>query len=149
MQSLLARASRGAVSGLAATGTMSLLMLAARRFGLLGEPPPRRIIRLLLSPLSLRGRALDSAATLAHFAFGAAMGGLFGLAPGRAGPVRGLLFGLGVWSVSYAGVLPQVGLMPPTRRDRPGRPTSMLLAHLAYGVTLAGCLRISRAESAR
>jgi hypothetical protein len=119
-------------------------MLAARRFGLLGEPPPRRLTRRLLAPLgplSPRGRALDSTATLAHFAFGATMGGLFGLSPGRPSPARGVLFGLGVWAVNYAGVLPQLGLMPPVRRDRPGRPTSMLLAHALYGATLAGCER--------
>jgi hypothetical protein len=150
MRKLLAHASRGAISGLAGTATMSLLMLAARRFGLLGEPPPRRLTRLLLSPLgalSPRGRTLDSAATLAHFAFGGAMGGLFGLSPLRPSLARGVLFGLGVWAVNYAGVLPRLGLMPPARRDRPGRPTSMLLAHALYGATLAGCERALAARA--
>jgi len=149
MQLQLARASRGALSGLAATATMSLLLLAAKRVGLLGEPPPRRLTRRILSPLgpwAPRGRALDSAATLAHFAFGASMGILFGLVPGRPSQPRGLLFGLGVWAVSYAGVLPQLGLMPPARRDRPGRPASMILAHLVYGATLAACQGASLAD---
>jgi len=139
MQTLLARASRGAMSGIAATATMSGVMLAAQRAGLLGDPPPRRLTRKLLSrlsPLSPRGRALDAAATLAHFAFGAAMGGLFGLASRRATATRGTVFGFAVWAVHYAGVLPQLSLMPRVRHDRPGRPTSMILAHLVYGATL-------------
>jgi hypothetical protein len=146
MQQQLARASIGAVSGLAATATMSLLMLAAHRSGLLGEPPPRRLTRRLLSrlgPVSPRGRSLDAAATLAHFSFGAAMGVLFGLAPGRPSASRGMLFGLGVWAVNYAGILPRLRLMPKARRDRPGRPASMIAAHLVYGATLGGCQRIS------
>jgi hypothetical protein len=152
MQTQLARVSSGALSGLAATTTMSLLMLAAQRVGLLGEPPPRRLTRRILArlgPVVPRGRALDSAATVAHFAFGASMGGLFGLAPGRPTAARGLLFGLGVWAVNYAGILPRLGLMPPARRDRPGRPASMILAHLVYGATLAACQRIASQRIAR
>jgi hypothetical protein len=32
--------------------------------------------------------------------------------------------------------LPALGLMPPPRRDRPGRPTAMIVAHLVYGTVL-------------
>jgi hypothetical protein len=139
MQQQLARISSGAVSGIAATAAMSWVMVGARRWGLLGEYPPRRLIRKLLSrlaTLSPRGRSLDVAATLAHFGFGAAMGALFWLIPGRRGVARGALFGLGVWATHYAGILPELGLMPPARRDRPGRPFAMIVAHLVYGATL-------------
>ena len=50
------------------------------------------------------------------------------------------LFGIAVWAVSYAGWVPKLGLMQPPSRDRPGRPTAMILAHLVYGATL-GALR--------
>jgi NAD(P)-dependent dehydrogenase (short-subunit alcohol dehydrogenase family) len=134
---------------------MSLFMLGARKLGALGEPPPRRIVRRLaapLGPLAPRGAALDAAAVAAHFAFGAGMGTLFAALPGR---VRsrsgGMLFGASVWAANYAGILPKLGLTPPARRDRPARPTSMVAAHLVYGVALAATHRLlwSRAAELR
>ena len=142
MQTAVARLVKGAMAGVAATAAMSLVMLGARRLGLLGEPPPRRLTRQLLSPLGLlrpKRRALDAAALAAHFAYGGAMGSVFGLWPGRPSQGRGLLFGLGVWTANYAAALPALGLMPPARKDRFGRPTSMILAHLVYGGALAAC----------
>jgi NAD(P)-dependent dehydrogenase (short-subunit alcohol dehydrogenase family) len=134
----------GMAAGLAATGIMSLVMLGAKVTGALGEPPPRRLTRRLLSPLGVRprGRALDATALLAHAAYGACVGGVFSLLPGRFKTQSGgRLFGLGVWALNYAGLLPQFGLMPPVRRDRFGRPTSMIAAHLAYGTALAAIER--------
>jgi len=139
MARLATRWLTGAVAGLAATGVMSLVMLLARRVGVLGEPPPRRLTRRLLSPLGPpQGRALDVAASLAHFGYGAAIGSLFALLPARLRTSSGgALFGLGVWAVNYAGFLPKAGLMPRPSRDRPGRPSAMIAAHLVYGVALA------------
>lgn len=141
MLRLLLRVVSGVVAGAAATGVMSLAMLGAKRWGLLGEPPPRRLTRLLLSPLGPakpRGRALDAAALAAHFGFGAAVGALFSLLPAPArGQVGGTLFGAAVWAVNYAGWLPRLGLMPPPSADRPGRPSSMLAAHLVFGAALS------------
>jgi len=144
MQTLLARTLSGLVAGVAATGAMSLLMLGAQRMGALGEPPPRRLTRRMLSqlgPLAPKGRGLDAAALVSHFAFGASMGGVFGLALARPTRLRGLLFGLGVWALAYTNALPRLGLMPKVRHDRPGRPTTMVAAHLVYGATLAACQR--------
>lgn len=127
---------RGAAAGLLATGAMSLLMLAEKRLGLLGEPPPRRLTRKLLGlPPS---DTLDVAAIVAHWGFGAAMGSTFALLPSQArAPGGGALFGLAVWAANYAGWLPATGLMPWPSKDRPGRPASMALSHLAYGGALA------------
>jgi hypothetical protein len=144
MHPSLTRVLHGALAGVIATGAMSALMLAAKRVGVLGEPPPRRLTRKLLShlgPIAPRGRKLDAAALVNHFAFGSTMGGLFGLAIRRPTPPRGLLFGLGVWALAYTKALPRLGLMPPARRDRPGRPSAMIAAHLVYGATLAACQR--------
>lgn len=134
----------GMVAGLAATGVMSLVMLGAKLAGALGEPPPRRLTRRLLSPLGVRpkGRALDAAALLAHAGYGACLGGVFALLPGRFKTQSGgRLFGLAVWAINYSAVLPQLGLMPPARKDRSGRPSSMIAAHLAYGTALAAIER--------
>jgi NAD(P)-dependent dehydrogenase (short-subunit alcohol dehydrogenase family) len=111
----------------------------------LGEPPPRRITRRLtrvLGPLRPRGKALDVAALGAHFGFGASMGLLYGLLPERARTrAGGGSFGLAVWAANYAGWLPQVGLMPEPSRDRMGRPTAMIVAHLVFGRVLARAYR--------
>lgn len=144
MQSVLTRIVKGAAAGLVATAAMSALMLGARRLGALGEPPPRRLTRRLLSPLGpLRptGPALDVAATIAHFSYGAFLGSLYGALPGRSTRARGLAYGLSVWAANYALALPALGLMPPARKDRLGRPSSMIASHLVYGATLAGCYR--------
>jgi NAD(P)-dependent dehydrogenase (short-subunit alcohol dehydrogenase family) len=128
-----------------ATGLMSLVMLAGKRLGVLGEPPPRRITRRLtgaLGPLRPRGRALDLAALGAHFAFGASMGLVYGLLPKRAqNPAGGGLYGLAVWATNYAGWLPQFGLMPEPSRDRRGRPTAMIVAHWVFGRALTRAYR--------
>jgi NAD(P)-dependent dehydrogenase (short-subunit alcohol dehydrogenase family) len=144
VQKQLNRLLAGMVAGLAATGVMSLVMLGAKLVGALGEPPPRRLTRRLLSPLGARprGRALDAVALLAHAGYGACVGGAFALLPGRFKTQGGgRLFGLGVWALNYCGVLPQFGLMPPARKDRFGRPSSMIAAHLAYGTALAAIER--------
>jgi NAD(P)-dependent dehydrogenase (short-subunit alcohol dehydrogenase family) len=138
---MLGRALSGIVAGAVATGVMSLAMMAGKRLGALGEPPPRRITRRLLAPLgplAPRGRALDFAALGAHVGFGASLGLLYGLLPTRGrSPSSGLLFGMTAWAVNYAGWLPKAGLMPAPSRDRPGRPTTMLAAHLLFGKVLA------------
>lgn len=145
MRNLMLRLLSGAAAGVAATAAISLFMLGAKKLGALGEPPPRRIVRRLLSPLgplAPRGKALDATALVAHFAFGASVGTLFAALPARArSQGGGTLFGAGVWAANYAGFLPQAGLMPPARRDRPARPASMLAAHLVYGAALAAVHR--------
>ena len=129
------------LAGLVATGAMSVLMAAAKRAGALGESPPRRITRRLLAPLGrLRpdGAALNGAALGAHLAFGASLGALYGLLPARAhSRAGGSLFGALAWTANYAGWLPKTGLMPPPSRDRPGRPATMVAAHLLFGRVLA------------
>ncbi len=131
---------------------MSLVMLGAKRFGLLGEPPPRKIVTDLLwraRALPVRRRTHNALATLAHFGFGGAMGSLFGVAEPRFGqrvprPIAGMLFGSAVWALSYAGILPALGIMRPPRKDRPFRPTVMLASHWIYGAVLGGSTHVIR-----
>lgn len=154
----------GAAAGAAATMAMSMLMLVAQRSGLLGRTPPRHIVEHTLSHLhirtkvSRRNRQLLTA--VAHFGFGAAQGALYAalhqwvarhpqppleaprpeitVAPSAA---TGVPFALLVWAVSYAGWIPALGILPSPARDRPGRPMSMVLAHVVYGVALASILK--------
>jgi hypothetical protein len=50
-------------------------------------------------------------------------------------------FGLVVWAASYAGWIPALGIMEPPGRDRPGRPTAMVVSHALFGLVLALVLR--------
>ena len=151
-----AGAARGLAGGLVATIAMSAVMLGAQKVGLLGRMPPRKITDALLGAVGLRGKTPEPArralAAVNHFAFGGACGALFGLAhevwrvraPATSGVrghraplLAGLAFGTAVWAVSYAGWVPAFGIMPMPQNDRPGRPTSMVVAHWVFGGVLA------------
>lgn len=138
---------RGAAAGLAATCTMTAVLAITKATGLLGEPPPRKLTRRVLDRLGfrVRGRELDVTTLVAHAGYGAAMGALYALVPMRRAPIlRGSTFGVGVWAMSYMGWIPALGLMRTPKNDRPGRPTSMVLAHLVFGATLGAIERSRR-----
>jgi uncharacterized protein DUF6789 len=134
---------RGAVAGSVATVVMSAVMVVAQRLGLMGRQPPSRIADAALDSAG-DGRPSRTATKLlavaGHFAFGGTCGAGYTLAADAVdrepGPISGGAFGLLIWAISYAGWLPGLGIMPPPSKDRPGRPTAMVLAHLVYGATL-------------
>ena len=142
--SALQDAGRGLAAGALATVGMSALMFAGRRAGLLGRMPPEKITARALNRLRVhrtRGTQ-DALASLLHLAFGAGAGAAFELARRRArlplpALIQGLAFGTAVWTVSYAGWVPALGIMQPPQQDRPGRPAVMLAAHWVYGGLLA------------
>lgn len=138
-------AGAGALAGAVATLPMSALMLLAQRYGLMGTQPPRRISDGALDAVGAdppeRQRRLF--ASVSHIGFGAAGGVPFVLlhrlvAPGVPRPLLGIAYGVGVWASAYLGWVPATGLMPPAHRDRPGRPASMVAAHVVYGSVLGG-----------
>jgi glycine/D-amino acid oxidase-like deaminating enzyme/nitrite reductase/ring-hydroxylating ferredoxin subunit len=134
----------GAVGGAVATFAMSAAMMVQKKVGLLGEPPPRKIVRALRLRSGIIGtsREAENAATiLAHWGFGIATGALFGLLHrGRRGTARssvlGAAYGAAVWAANYYGWIPALGIMRAPHRDRPARPTSMVAAHLVFGSVL-------------
>lgn len=134
----------GAVGGGLGTASMSVVMLAARQLGLMGEQPPEAITAAALDAGGMNERdaeTQDVLASLAHFGFGIGMGALFGLLHRRLpfrvnATVHGVIFGSLVWVTAYQGWVPALGIMPPASRDRPDRPQVMLLAHWVYGATL-------------
>lgn len=141
----------GAGAGAAATLPMSAVMLLFQRLGWMGQQPPARIVDAALDeaevPATRRERTVLS--VIAHLAFGAGAGALFGLVRGgRPGLGRAALegagFGTAVWAASYAGWVPALGIMPPPSKDRPGRPTAMVVAHWVYGATLGAAVARAR-----
>jgi uncharacterized membrane protein YagU involved in acid resistance len=141
----------GALAGVAATVAMSGVMLLMQRLGLMGRTPPRQIVEDALRTIgahrAMTRRGRKRMAAVAHLGFGATQGALFATLTrvpvllGRKAMVptatKGIAFGLVVWVSSYAGWIPLLGILPKPSRDRPGRPTSMILAHVVYGLALA------------
>lgn len=150
MRSAGADVVRGMAAGGAATLVMSGVMLVSKSLGSMGTLPPRKITDATLDALKVRRSRKQSRrlATVAHFAYGVGCGALFAAFEPRVRPplapaASGALFGIAVWALSYVGWVPALGIMPPPRRDRPGRQPALVLAHVAYGGVL-GALTGSR-----
>ena len=136
---MIGRMARGALAGTVATAAMSGLMLAGARAGLMREQPPKRVVRALLPGHRHRPKPGErTLGTLAHFAFGAASGALFGLLAGGRRPrvPAGVAYALAIWVSGYQGWIPEFKIMPPISQDLPGRPAVMAAAHVVYGTAL-------------
>ena len=139
----------GAVAGFGATVPMTVAMVAMhrrlparQRYAL----PPRRITMRAAEKAGAKRHLDETQRTgltlLAHFGYGAAVGGLFGLvAPrqlSRSIPA-GIGYGLLVWAGSYLGLLPALGLHRPATREPEQRNALMVAAHFVWGAA-AGML---------
>ena len=126
---------RGALAGVVATVPMSAVMLAGDRF--VGRQPPEAIVRGVLeaTPGEVPEAAVGPLVLAAHLGFGAALGAVSALLPGR-GPAKGVTLALAVYAASYQGWVPALGVLPRATRDRPGRPAVMVVAHVVHGVVL-------------
>lgn len=142
---MMRRLVTGAAAGALATVTMSTVMVAGEKAGLMPGQPPKHIVRGLLPGSKRRRKPGEGAlAALAHLGFGVAAGAAFGLLaprPGRRVPL-GVGYALLIWAISYQGWAPRLSALPPIARDIPGRPAVMAAGHVVYGATLAGVLNL-------
>ena len=140
------RAVLGAVAGFAATLAMTDLMQRLHEF--LPEDERYPLTPREITETLARARDDDATATrtlLAHFAYGALTGALYGLASRRARLVGGALYGVGVWCASYLGWIPGVGILKPATAHPPRRNALMLAAHVIWGgVTAWGLAELMR-----
>ncbi|MEZ4552489.1 MAG: DUF1440 domain-containing protein [Dehalococcoidia bacterium] len=158
----LSGVTRGAVAGAAATAPMTLFMTLAHRALPMTERyplPPRQVTERASERSGVElprteGRTL-AVTLLAHFAYGAATGALYGSRPPAAVPkktlaaaVDGALFGLVVWDVSYLGLLPALGLLPPATLHPWRRNALMISAHIVWGGSLGAILSLRDASHA-
>lgn len=146
--SLIRKMLHGAAAGMVATLPMTIFMqtawlrLPAREMNPL---PPRRITRRLLRETGLHPRISETnervLTWVLHFLFGAAAGSLYGILddriPGRQS-VKGTLAGMVVWSGSYLGWIPALGILPPATRHPWRMNLLMIVAHFVWGISL-GC----------
>lgn len=71
-----------------------------------------------------------------HFAYGAAAGAIYGPLAQRVplpAVLKGIVFGLGVWTISYLGLLPAIGILRPATEHPARRNLLMILAHVVWG----------------
>lgn len=144
---ILLRLLLGFICGVVATGPMSVVMVlwhrrlpARERYPL----PPREIATKAIEQVP-GGNDIDPATRsaltwLAHFGYGGAAGAIYAEAerrlPGGA-VVRGPLFGLLIWAVSYLGLLPGLQILTPATEHPFRRNALMIVAHLVWGWFLA------------
>ncbi|HEX8237245.1 MAG TPA: DUF1440 domain-containing protein [Abditibacteriaceae bacterium] len=137
----------GMVSGFVATVPMTVAMEMMHRRLPRRERyplPPRQITMNLARKARMQKHLHEEerliATLAAHFGYGAAVGALYApLAQKvRWHPVlKGVLFGLTVWTVSYLGILPVIRVLPPATQQPQRRNELMIASHIIWGVVLA------------
>lgn len=144
---LLPRLISGAAAGGLATAPMTAAMLAidrllppAERYPL----PPAEITAKMAGQVpggqSPLGEAPLIPTLLAHFGYGAATGAIYEPLWGWLrwpDLVAGNVFGLTVWTVSYLGWVPALGILSPATDHPRRRAELMIAAHVVWGSSLA------------
>jgi hypothetical protein len=143
----------GALGGIAGGTAMTVMMTQVGPRLLPNDvlpdtPAPQKVVewaeRQAGEPEALHGKPKTAAALGAHLAYSATTGAAYGLArsavPGLArmpAPVAGVGFGLLVWAASFEGLLPALGVMPPTTAHPPKRWPAPLMGHSIFGAVTA------------
>ena len=136
----------GGIAGFAAT----LAMTAAMRRLHQRLPPterypltPREIVDSTAAQTvgPLPEEAAKDVTTLAHFAYGAAVGALIAALNPDPGKRTGTAAGIAVWLASYMGWIPAVGILEPATKHPARRNALMIAAHGVWGYATATALR--------
>jgi hypothetical protein len=146
-KSLTRELADGAVAGVLATIPMTAMMLQAHRRLPAHERyalPPETITSEFAESVGAQSLQHDPGLTLAtgaaHLAYGAVAGSLYkaGLGAASGNPVAGLTYGVGVWAISYLGLMPALGLHESAIKHPWRRNLLMVAAHIIWGTSLAG-----------
>jgi len=134
---------RGALAGCIATAPMTMVMTALHRLLPRSEQyplPPSEIVEQIAENVGIEqhidGQQHVALTLLGHFSYGAAVGGGYALLAPRlpfGAAANGIVYGLGVWTISYLGLLPAAGLLTPAT-EHPGRRNALMIAaHVVWG----------------
>jgi len=155
MNGPLANAARGALLGAVSTVALTGLRQAMARVGLVHQSAPEQVVMRLeeLGLLDDRSQGFRrSLAVVAHFAYGAGVGGAFGLLRGdaRAEPrisgesAVGSALGVLSWGAGWTTLLPLLGVHRPPWSQKGPRVLLPVLDHAFFGAVwglLRGALR--------
>jgi hypothetical protein len=141
---MLRRILAGAVAGIIATGPQSAVVWGGRAAGIYQRRPPPEVVAEGPTNAAVEAGVLPSqlwrpAMLAEHIGYGAAGGICFSIVSRivRPAPIAGLVTGLVIWKASYDGWIPALRVMPPPEEDEAGRQITMVVAHIAYGLSLA------------
>ncbi len=134
---------QGAIAGFVATIPMTIFMLSTQRFlpkGQRYDLPPELITKDLADKANVKQKMnktqILAATTVSHFGYGATMGVLYSLL-GRRLPftsgLKGIVFGLVIWAVSYQALLPLLGISESSHSETTRRNLMMIGAHIIWG----------------
>lgn len=146
---------QGAGAGLVATLPMTLFMRSAWKHLPASEQyplPPRQITKRVIGLRNfwrLSGDEQTGLTLLFHFLFGAAAGSVYGMVEEKipVNPaIKGPLAGMAVWTGSYLGWVPALGILPPATEHPWRRNLMMIVAHLIWGMTLGALARVMDME---
>jgi uncharacterized membrane protein YagU involved in acid resistance len=139
-----------AAAGIVATVPMTIAMEELHR-AMPDQPgplPPREVTEGLYEQFGAEDvvgeQQLQRSTLLLHYAFGGGAGAIFPfVAPQRlsAAVGAGVLYGLAVWSGSYLGWLPAMGVRHHARHDSAARTGLMVASHVVWGAALGLLLR--------
>jgi hypothetical protein len=143
----------GGLSGLAASGMMSVYMNLTHRLLPREQKyqlPPKEITLALAARAGISEKiSKEPVKTMAtgagHFGYGALGGILYtmGFPRRQISPmIAGSLFGLLYWTIGYLGWIPAAEILSPATRHPPHRALLTLTAHLVYGLTTAHILNV-------
>lgn len=134
----------GALGGLAGAALMGPVHLAAAKFAKQeapkGEDATETVAKTVIAKTTGRKLARAQKAKggrVVHFAFGAAMGALYGLLAENVSFVAagaGTLFGAAVYTGAHALTVPALGLAPGPAENGAAREATELGSHIVYGV---------------
>jgi uncharacterized membrane protein YagU involved in acid resistance len=137
---------RNALAGFIATVPMTLFMLGTQRFlpkGQQYELPPELLTKELAHRAHFRShlskQQIVALSLVSHFGYGASVGSLYCFLekrPNFPAPVKGTLFGLLVWLVSYLGLAPLIGFAESGQTEPVRRNLMMIAAHVIWGSAL-------------
>ena len=127
---------RGAIAAMAMTGMRALTL----DLGIVEEEPPRAILRQRARGLirKVPRNRRRSTVELAHWAYGALGGAVFGALPEgiRKVPWAGPAYGLLAWAGFEVGIAPALGLKQ-AKQLRLAERTALATDHLLYGFVLS------------
>ncbi len=135
----------GAIAGFAGTLPMTLFMLITQRFlpkGQRYDLPPEIITKDITERVHIKQHMnkaqILAATTTAHFGYGAGMGMLYGILARRLpfnSALKGILFSIIIWAVSYQVVLPVIGFKESAQGETRQRNLLMIVAHIVWGAS--------------
>jgi putative membrane protein len=136
---------RGALAGFVGTLPMTIFMLSTQRFlpkGQRYDLPPEIITRDVTEKAHIKQHMnkaqILAVTTASHFGYGAGMGMLYGILARRLpfnSVLKGILFSVIVWVVSYQMLLPVIGIRESAQRETTHRNLMMIAAHIVWGAS--------------